>query len=160
MSKLRRELLPVGATIVGVVYFFAHWSALPEMVPIHFGLLGQPDGWAPKGGAILMPVLAVFMYIMMSIGEASKKFNLPWEITDSNREKIEGMARNLLFVLKVEISVLFAYIQIALVQTALQRMNGLGVWFGPVFIGAILLPILIFFFKGRQVAGSARPAGD
>ena len=48
MSKLVKELLPVGVTLLGIGYLVFNWAALPEVVPIHFGLLGQPDGFAPK----------------------------------------------------------------------------------------------------------------
>ena len=62
MSKLIKELLPLGVTLLGIGYLAFNWSALPELVPMHFGLLGQPDGWAPKSFVVFLPFIALFLY--------------------------------------------------------------------------------------------------
>ncbi len=61
------------------------------------------------------------------------------------------MARNLMFTLKLELSALIAYLQIAVVETALKRMDGLGPWFVPVFLCSIFITIGLFFVQGTKV---------
>ena len=41
---------------------WAVWPGMPEMMPIHWGADGMPDGFAPKViGLSLMPVMALVM---------------------------------------------------------------------------------------------------
>lgn len=151
MSKLIKELLPLGVTLLGIGYLAFNWSALPELVPMHFGLLGQPDGWAPKLIACFLPFIALFLYGNLTLAEKSNRFNMPWKITEQNRDELFSMARNLMFTLKLELSALIAYLQIAVVETALKHMDGLGPWFAPVFLGSIFFTIGLFFVQGTRV---------
>ena len=111
MSKLIKELLPLGVTLLGIGYLAFNWSALPELVPMHFGLLGQPDGWAPKPVALFLPFIALFLYGNLTFAEKSNRFNMPWKITEQNRDELFSMARNLMFTLKLELSALIAYLE-------------------------------------------------
>ncbi|MBP9092881.1 DUF1648 domain-containing protein [bacterium] len=151
MSKSIKELLPLGVTLLGIGYLAFNWSALPELVPMHFGLLGQPDGWAPKPVALFLPFIALFLYGNLTFAEKSNRFNMPWKITEQNRDVLFSMARNLMFTLKLELSALIAYLQIAVVETALKHMDGLGPWFAPVFLGSIFITIGLFFVQGTSV---------
>jgi Bacterial PH domain/Protein of unknown function (DUF1648) len=51
---LRDLTLPVALAaalaivLVSVVYIWARWEALPEVIPIHFAADGTPDGFGPK----------------------------------------------------------------------------------------------------------------
>jgi hypothetical protein len=151
VSKLVKELLPVGVTLLGIGYLVFNWAALPEVVPIHFGLLGQPDGFAPKPTLVILPFIALFLYVNLTFAERSNRFNMPWKITEQNREALFSLARNLMFTLKLDLSALIAYLQIAVVETALKHMNGLGPWFAPVFLGSIFFTIGLFFVQGSRV---------
>lgn len=151
MSKIVKELLPAGVTLLGIGYLAINWAALPEVVPIHFGLLGQPDGFAPKPALVILPFVALFLYVNLTFAERSNRFNMPWKITDQNREALFSLARNLMFTLKLDLSALIAYLQIAVVETALKHMNGLGPWFAPVFLGSIFFTIGLFFVQGSRV---------
>jgi len=151
VSKLVKELLPVSVTLLGIGYLAFNWAALPEVVPIHFGLMGQPDGFAPKPALAMLPFIALFLYVNLTFAEKSNRFNMPWKITDRNREVLFSMARNLMFTLKLELSALIAYLQIAVVETALKHMDGLGPWFVPVFLGSIFITIGLFFVQGTKV---------
>jgi hypothetical protein len=43
-----KEIVPAVAVVISVVVIVFNWANLPEVVPIHFGLMGQPDGWGPR----------------------------------------------------------------------------------------------------------------
>lgn len=86
----------------------------------------------------------------MTFAEKSNRFNMPWKITEQNREVLFSMARNLMFTLKLELSALIAYLQIAVVETALKHMDGLGPWFVAVFLGSIFSPLDSFLCRARK----------
>jgi uncharacterized membrane protein len=66
--------LPVATLVAGAVcglfavaYTAAHYGALPDRVPTHFGPSGRPDAWSRKGFAsvMLMPVITLLMNVIL-----------------------------------------------------------------------------------------------
>ena len=60
----------IGPVLIGLMIAFALavYGRLPEQVPTHFGLSGEPDGWTPRfPGAFLMPLLAAGVYILLIV---------------------------------------------------------------------------------------------
>jgi uncharacterized protein len=58
--------------LLGVMAGVSLWllPQLPEQVPIHWNIQGEPDGWAPRGTAILMfSGLGVFMMLFLIFGQ-------------------------------------------------------------------------------------------
>ena len=37
---------------------------LPDIIPVHFGILGTPDGWDYKMGLLLFPILQFFLLFL------------------------------------------------------------------------------------------------
>ena len=37
---------------------------LPDIIPVHFGILGTPDGWDYKMGILLFPILQFFLLFL------------------------------------------------------------------------------------------------
>ena len=152
LNKLVKELIPAMFTVAGVAVFLCTWYQLPETVPIHFGVTGRPDGYGPKIALAMLPVISIVMYISLSFGEASNRFNIPWKLTDENKEALLAHCRKLLWLMKVHTSALLAYIQWKAAETALSRADGLGAWFAPVFLGGMFLIIGWFYARGVQLA--------
>ena len=58
-----RRVVPLTAIAAAVLFTIAVYSRLPDIVPIHWGVSGEPDGFAPKEWAvILLPVIALIVY--------------------------------------------------------------------------------------------------
>lgn len=149
-----KEIVPVAAILFGIAVVILNYERLPDAVPIHFGLLGQPDGWGPRGSIAVLPVLSLVLYIVLSVGQNSKKFNIPWKLTESNRDALIAHCRRLIWAIKVHVLIVFSYLEWAAVQVAIGSMDTIGVWFGPVFLGGIFGLIAWFFVKGKKIAGS------
>ncbi len=48
-----------------IAYF---WAELPDQVPIHWGINGEPDNWADKAtGIFIGPAINIGLYILMSL---------------------------------------------------------------------------------------------
>ncbi len=59
--------LAIGLGLAGglyaVGYAWSHYSRLPDLVPTHFGLWGQPDAWRPRSlsTVMLLPIMSFVM---------------------------------------------------------------------------------------------------
>jgi len=51
----------------------AHRRDLPDQVPLHFDASGQPDGWGDKNWLLLLPLLAVALYVLLTAAARYQK---------------------------------------------------------------------------------------
>jgi hypothetical protein len=150
-SKLL-EIFSIAALLVGPLTIWLNWPILPETVPFHFNWLGQPDHFGPKLSILLLPVVSLLMYAGLSYGQRHpERSNVPWQVNESNRAKTEELIKELLGWLKLEVLVLFSYLQWATVNIALKQMDGLEPWFAPVMLVALFAPIAFFVISGNKL---------
>ncbi len=63
------------------------WNKLPDKIPTHFELNGEPNGFGGKKMLIVLLVVMVAITGLMYLSEMFPKlWNLPVKITDANRE--------------------------------------------------------------------------
>jgi len=43
------------------------YALLPERIATHFGFRGEPNGWGPRGIALVFPIISVFMFGTLTI---------------------------------------------------------------------------------------------
>lgn len=101
------------------------WSALwglhrlPEQVPTHFDAAGTPNAWGSPNGMILLPVVAIGVYLLITIvTRFPASFNYPIRVTPINRARLEQVTLNMLAWIKAELAWLFAVLQWAFVRAA------------------------------------------
>jgi len=63
-EKIIKELVLIVLTLLPVLYLAFNWSALPESMPIHFDVHGEPNGW---GSRMVFVWLPLGLYLLMLI---------------------------------------------------------------------------------------------
>jgi len=120
------ELLAVLGIIVHAFILFHYWPALPDVIPTHFGISGEADGWGSKNTLFLLVGMSVVMYVVLTVlNFFPHTFNYLVEITEKNARAQYANARLLLNIMKVEMVYLFAYITWGTVQVALGNAQAL-----------------------------------
>ena len=134
-----------------LVVVAASWSSLPEQVPLHFALNGQPDGWGSRGGILVLPGVALALFILLSVlARFPHLHNYSMRITPENAERQYRLARRLLHVLKLLIVVLFFAIYLGSWGVAAGRFDGLPgilIWLP---LAAIFLMIGWYMLQSRR----------
>ena len=70
------------------------WNKLPDKIPTHFELNGEPNGFGGKKMLIVLLVVMVAITGLMYLSEMFPKlWNLPVKITDANREFVYRTAK-------------------------------------------------------------------
>lgn len=65
MKNVTRELSLLALIAIPYVYLASIWNSLPETVPTHFNLAGEPDDWHHKTFLIYMPgVIMLGVYLL------------------------------------------------------------------------------------------------
>jgi len=127
--------------VIGLLIPAFYYSELPPKIPIHFNWKGLPDWYAGKGWVWLLPGLSVILYNMLG------------RINFANTEETGRKAAELRIVqqmmrwIRLFVMASFLYLTWGIIQTALGHWKGLGTYFVPVFLGALLG--LIAYYSGK-----------
>jgi uncharacterized membrane protein len=155
--KIKLELTTADKTfeIVGWLLIVAVWgltiinySNLPDTIPTHYNGAGQADGFGGKLTILTLPLIATILFIGMTVlNKFPHIFNYPTNITKDNAFIQYTNATRLIRSLKLIIVVIFGLIALKTIQNANGVADGLGVWFLPLTMGMIFIPLTYFVIK-------------
>lgn len=87
-----------------------YYYILPERIPLHFDVEGNPDRYGGKIYAFLMPVVAILLFVVfIYITRHPERANFPVEITEQNR-----ISQYL--IMKIFLRILFIMIMISFIN--------------------------------------------
>jgi len=155
--KIKLELTTADKTfeIIGWLLIVAIWvltftnySNLPETIPTHYNGAGQADGFGGKATILTLPLIATILFIGLTIlNKFPHVFNYPTNITHDNAFRQYTNATRLIRYLKLIIIFIFGLIAFKTIQNANGEADGLGVWFLPLTLGLIFIPLIYFVIK-------------
>ncbi len=121
-----------------VILIAAYWPKLPDTIPIHFNLAGEADGWGRKATILILPGVALFIYVTMTLAiQSSKNINYPVRITPENAERQYRLARHLIAVMKAAVIWGLLGLTWLILRTALSEGAQLGSWPAFVLVGSV-----------------------
>ena len=125
-----------------------NYSNLPEKIPIHFDFSGKADRFGGKVNIFVLPIIASVLYIGLTIlNKFPNIFNYPTNITVDNAKIHYRNATRLIRYLKFNIAIIFNLITIQKFRTSNGLVEGLGIWFLPLILGLIFIPIFLYLIK-------------
>jgi hypothetical protein len=156
------ELIGIAALFVLCwITYAALWgpARLPDRVPTHFDAAGHANAWGPPTGMILLPVMAIGLYLLMSIvTRFPAAFHYPVRVTRQNIVRLQALVLDMIAWLKVELACLFLLLQWAFMQAARTGDGHLFPMILPFFIVAIFGTIawqFVAMFRAARFNGSA-----
>lgn len=128
-----------------------HYSSLPGTIPTHFNAAGEADGFGSKVSIIALPVIASVLFIGLTLlNRYPHSFNYPTAITQDNALRQYTLATRMLRYLKLVLLLVFGGIEFMTIQNATGKAAGLGVWFLPLTLVLVFLPLIYFVVKSVQ----------
>jgi uncharacterized membrane protein len=138
MSTRAALLTGAALTAAALVYSALLYGTLPAMVPVHWGLSGQVDGWGAKGWAAWALPGLMALFVVLTVG-------FPWLSPRSFTVETFRSTFNYLMVLVIG---LMGFIHIVSLQSALNPSTSLE----RVLIGGLFL----FFAAIGNVLGKTQ----
>jgi len=124
-KNLRSIILTSIITLLPIIAGLILWDKLPDRMPVHWGINGEPDGWASKGFAVFgLPLILMVIQIICSVIEYTVSRN-----TEQNKKVLE--------------LVIWAVPVISIIANAYIYMNALG---HKTFEIQRTIPLLLGFF--------------
>ncbi len=152
------EIVGWGFIILIWVLTITNYSNLPETIPTHYNGAGQADGLGGKATILTLPLIATILFIGLTVlNKFPHVFNYPTEITQDNAFRQYIYATRLIRYLKVIIVFVFGLIEFKTIQNANGETDGLGVWFLPLTIGVIFLPMIYFILNHSSLNNDKKP---
>lgn len=156
--SIPRTLFETSLTILsasGVIFMCLavglSWHELPGQVPSHFDISGQPDGWSQRPTLLILPVVAVVLWIGLTLlTRIPHRFNYVVPISRENAADQYLLARTLLSTLSAEITVLFTYLTWQTIETARGSSGVLGPWFLPTGLMITFSTLGVYLYRSLQ----------
>ena len=145
------EVFAFTGMILFAGYTIYNFSHLPVTIPTHFNGYGQADEFGDKTSFLVLPGVALFVYgLLTMINLVPHTFNYTVKITAANALRQYTMATRLIRILKSSVIWGFLYISFSTLQVARGVTTGMGVWFLPVFLGIITIPIVVYVIMAAR----------
>jgi len=127
-----RKTLEAISLAALVLLLWITWRALTGpghlagRIPTHFDLAGRPDGSGSPAMLLLLPAVAVLLYLLLGIVvRFPSAFNYPVPVTADNRPRLEALSLSMIAWLKAELICLFVWLQNLAIQAAKHPADGL-----------------------------------
>lgn len=130
------------------VLTIASYSNLPKTIPIHYNGAGNADGFGSKINILMLPFIATILFVGMTIANKFPHvFNYPTKITEENAFRQYTNATRMMRYLKLILVALFGLIAFKTIQSTSGNSSGLGIWFLPLTMGLVFIPLTYFIIK-------------
>ena len=126
--------VPAVLAIAAAVAVFASWPSLPAEVPIHWGVSGRPDDWAPRGWVMTTLLALAILPPLVSYPRLVRRGTSP----RSRLLASAGLAVSAVLVLGI-----------TLVTVADHGAGASGNWVLLVVLGMLVVPFLMLYVPLR-----------
>ena len=162
------ELIPLLLLAFTLYLALSNYATLPDTIPTHFNAEGIADDWGSKttiffilGINALIYVLFTVLNIWFAIAKDPRALiNLPAKrkaaLSDKQVEALRVTLNRYLFLLKIAVQGLTAYLLYIIIEIAWERAQSLGVMFF-LFILAILVIAGLMVWKAFQITKTPEP---
>lgn len=136
------EIITLVVLMTMIIYPLLIWNSLPDKLPMHYNAAGEIDRWGNRGELLILPVIGIFMYGLLTlVSSFPSAWNIPVAVNRENRSRVYQCTKSMLVLMKLEVILLFAYLEY---QVTGQRELSGG------FLGIVLFVIfgtLIYFIR-------------
>ncbi|MCW3073395.1 MAG: hypothetical protein JWP69_464 [Flaviaesturariibacter sp.] len=141
-------------------YTLFHYSNLPQIIPIHYNLSGEVDGYGNKMIIWLLPSILTLVFGGISwISRYPELFNYPQTITPENAGRHYRAGTRVLSWVNLVIVFLLFYITYKIIQGAYRGNAPLEWWFVPLLIILLMAPSIGFWVSLRKSSSKDQDTG-
>ncbi len=166
---MRKTLEAICLGLLAILFWFTYSALhgperLPDRIPTHFDISGQPNAWGSPGFLWFLPVVATGIYLLLTVlgSIRYRRYNLPVRVTEANLPFIQDQTILMVAWIKSEMLCLFLYLQRSIVQSARDGAFRLSPLLIAVFLVVIFSTVgwnLVALIRGAKLRGESADAG-
>ena len=140
------------AALVGIwILTLLSYPTLPETIPTHYSGAGEADAFGDKTSILALPIVSTILFLGMSVlNKYPHVFNYLNEITEENALAQYTTATRMIRFLKLVIVIILGLIVFRTTQNVNGATDGLGVWFVPLILALIIIPVAYYMTKANR----------
>lgn len=128
-----------------------YYRQLPDSIPSHFDGSGKVDGYSNKAIIWILPVISIVTFFgMLALIRYPHTFNYPVEINETNAKRQYRLATKMIRTLNAVIIINFLYLSYQMINSALGKGIGLGIYYLPILIVSVVLLLGIYLKNAYQ----------
>ncbi len=133
--------------VASIVITAMAYSGLPEVIPTHYNLSGEVDGWGSKCTLIIFAVINIIMYVTMTFLQTKPAiYSFPVAITDENRDSLYALGVKCIRWVKLIVLATFTYLNYSTIEVANGRIGGLSGWYMTISV-LFLITVIIYYIR-------------
>ena len=149
------DYLLEGFAALGVILLIAfplfYFNQLPDMVPTHFDMSGNPDRFDKKSSLFIVPVIGTLLYLFLHfLSRNPHTFNYGVKITAENAAYQYRIGVRLTRMINALTMVLLASLNFFSIQIALKKMESIPSFLSWGFLFLIMGTVIYFLFKSLK----------
>lgn len=143
------EVLALAALILVIRPLFYLQDLGDTLIPIHYNISGQADGWGASYHLWVLAAITLFLYILLSIVGRyyPHKINYPFEIASEDAPRAYKYGVRTMMFLKFFLTSIFAYIANASVAIAMGDATSLNHLVMVFLVCGMLATLIVFVIK-------------
>jgi uncharacterized membrane protein len=155
-NEFDRKIMLAGWFLVmlNFIIVLSFFFNLPEIIPIHFNLKGEADGFGSKTSLWTIPIFNVLMYYGMTLVATKVKpwnYNYPTKVTEKNAPALYTMSIRMLVWLNLGIALVFLVISTHTILLA-REVTSIDIgWVIIALVVAITIGPFIYIYKMFKV---------
>ncbi|KXB03466.1 hypothetical protein AKJ47_02205 [candidate division MSBL1 archaeon SCGC-AAA261G05] len=135
-----------------------NYNQLPDQIPTHYGVSGDPDSWGSKTTLLIYPSLQVaFLAISLVIYKYPNYANIPLTIglkhlSKNLRERAYEIVRDVVFITMAIVTFLMLYLTRETLEVAKGQAMSINLW-GVLAFLIFLAPVIVYYsIKMRRLS--------
>ena len=139
------EAFSVIGLVSMFVYVLYYFPRLPQAIPVHFDQYGSSQDVGSRMTIWIIPAITLLIHFLLPYGERYRRIQRGQRFSRRVYTQNQFTQRiRLLRYNKMVITWGLFYISVSTVKVSLHSGGGVGIWFAPVFLAALILPMLYF----------------
>ena len=140
------------AIIFMVIFSILNYNVLPDEIPIHFDMKGEPNNYGGRQTILILPIISFLLYVgMFLLNKVPHVFNYLVEITEENVYKQYKLATKLMRSINTIIALFFCYLTYKLIGIASGESENLSIWIMLLFLGGLTFLIVRYFVNAKKI---------
>lgn len=142
------DIIGIILILALVIITFMYWLNAPDIVPIHYNVRGEIDGYGSKNTIFFLLSIVIILYIGLHfLVKYPQIYNYAVKITPLNKEKQYNMATTFMRVINVELLLIFLYTQLKQVTSISGNNKNLSMAFLPIELMVLFGSIAFYIYK-------------
>ncbi len=146
------EVLALLIVLFCVAFPLIHWPDIPDRIPTHFNLQGEPDAWGSKDSLWLISGLTVAGFAVLKFVQRNTRFvNVPMQV-DRDNPAVQALLRQMMVTLTPLILANGPIIIWRQVFLAVGRPDMTANWLLPAWLAAVFMHLGSYLLRLNRIA--------